>query len=86
MCWSVESKYLWQFTEVPGSDVPTYALVGVLHVLTYISECIGSSQQREELVLLGLVVHNLRLRVSAEDFKRKQKCKTTNTQYSVVEA
>lgn len=60
----MHSKYLWQFTEVPSVDVSTDAPVGVLHVLTHISECIGSSQQREQLVLLGLVVQDLRLRVS----------------------
>lgn len=66
------SKYLWQFTEVPGIDVSTDALVGVLHVLTHISESIGSSQQREELVLLGLVVQDLGLRVSAGQGRRFQ--------------
>lgn len=60
----MQGKYLWQFTEVPSVDVSTDALVGVTHVLTHISECIGSSQQREQLVLLGLVVQDLRLRVS----------------------
>lgn len=61
------SKYLWQFTEVASVDVSTDALVGVLHVLAHISECIGSSQQREQLVLLGLVVQDLGLRVSVWD-------------------
>lgn len=60
----MQGKYLWQFTEVPSVDVSTDALVGVMHVLTHISERIGSSQQREQLVLLGLVVQDLRLRVS----------------------
>lgn len=60
----MQGKYLWQFTEVPSVDVSTDALVGVMHVLTHISESIGSSQQREQLVLLGLVVQDLRLRVS----------------------
>lgn len=63
-------KYLWQFTEIPGIDVPADALVGVPHVLTHIGECIGSGQQREELVLLGLVVQDLRLWLSAGRGKR----------------
>lgn len=78
----MERKYLWQFTEVPGIDVSTYALVGVLHVLTHVREGVGRSQQREELVLLGLVVQDLRLGVSAGQKVSREK---QNNKHSVLE-
>lgn len=58
------SQYLWQFAKVPRGDVSTDALVGLLHILTNKREGIGHSQQREQLVLLRLVVKDLGLWLS----------------------
>lgn len=58
------SQYLRQFAEVPSVDVPTDALIGLAHILTDKSEGVGHSQQREQLVLLRLVVKDLGLRLS----------------------
>lgn len=58
------SQYLWQFAEVPCGDVSTDALVGLLHIPTNKCEGIGHSQQREQLVLLRLVVKDLGLWLS----------------------
>ena len=58
---STSSRYLGQFTEIPLVDVSGDAVVCLLHILADKSEGIGCSQQREELVLLCLVVQDLGL-------------------------
>lgn len=60
----MSSQYLRQFTEVPLVDVSADAVVGLLHVLANKSEGIGRSKQREQLVLLRLVVEDLGLWLS----------------------
>jgi len=62
MCTS--SQYLGQLTEVPLVDVSTDAVVGLSHILANKREGIGHRQQREQLVLLSLVIEDLRLRLS----------------------
>lgn len=42
-------------------DVSTDAVVGLLHVLTHEGEAVGRRQDREQLVLLRLVVEDLGL-------------------------
>lgn len=56
---------LGQFAEVALVDVSGDAVVGLAHVLADKREGVGGGQQREELVLLRLVVQNLGLWLSA---------------------
>lgn len=58
---SVISQYLRQFTEVTIIDVSSDAVVRLLHILANKVESIGRRQQREQLVLLGLIVQDLGL-------------------------
>lgn len=57
----VLSRYLWQLAEVALADVSTDAVVGVRHVLADEGEGVSRGQQREQLVLLRLVVQDLGL-------------------------
>jgi len=59
-------QYLRHLCEVALVDVPGDAVVGVRHVLAGEQEGVGCGQQREQLVLLGLVVQDLGLRFSGE--------------------
>lgn len=60
----MSGQYLGQLTEVPLVDVSTDAVVGLSHVLANKREGIGHGQQRQQLVLLCLVIKDLRLWVS----------------------
>lgn len=60
----MSSQYLRQFTEVPLIDVFIDAVVSLCHILADKSEGISHSQQREQLVLLRLVVKDLGLWLS----------------------
>lgn len=53
------STYLWQFTQVSLANVFINPMVGLLHVRTYKLEGIGSGQEWEEFILLGLKIQNL---------------------------
>lgn len=51
--------YLRQFTQVPLANALINSKVGLLHVPSYEVEGIGSGQEREEFILLGLKIQNL---------------------------
>lgn len=70
MC-RISTHYLRQFIEVPLADVSSDAVVGLVHILANKSKGIGSSQQREQLVLLRLIVKNLGLWLSAGGWHKK---------------
>lgn len=59
-------QYLRHLAEVSLVDVFSNAVVGLPHVLANKSECIGCGQQREQLVLLCLIVEDLRLWLSVQ--------------------
>lgn len=59
-------QYLRHLAEVSLVDVFSNAVVGLPHVLTNKSEGIGCGQQREQLVLLCLIVEDLRLWLSVQ--------------------
>lgn len=58
--------YLWQLTKVPRMDVTTDADVGLFHILANKRKGVGRSQQREQLVLLRLIVQDLGLWLSED--------------------
>lgn len=66
----ISALYLWQLSKIPPVDLCVDALVGVCHVLSDEGEGVGHGQQREQLVLLRLVVQNLRLWLSGKKKKR----------------
>lgn len=54
-----KATYLRQLTQVPLANALINSKVGFLHVSSYKVEGIGSGQEREEFILLGLKVQNL---------------------------
>lgn len=62
----VAGQYLRHLAEVSLVDVFSNAVVGLPHILANKSEGIGCGQQREQLVLLCLIVEDLRLWLSVQ--------------------
>lgn len=51
--------YLGQLTQVPLANARINSKIGLLHVPSYKLEGVGSGQQWEEFILLGLKIQNL---------------------------
>lgn len=52
-------QYLWQLTQIPFIDVSTNAPIGVFYVGSHKMKSICCCQEREEFVLLGLIIQDL---------------------------
>lgn len=61
--------YLRQFTQVPLANALINSKVGLLHVPSYEVEGIGSGQEWEEFILLGLKIQNLWFWFALLDFR-----------------
>lgn len=59
-------QYLRHLTKIPLVDVSRDALVRLRHVLADENEGVGRGEQREQFILLRLVVQDLRFRLSVD--------------------
>lgn len=59
-------RYLGHLTKIALVDVSGDAVVRLRHVLADENEGVGRGEQREQFVLLRLVVEDLRFRLSAD--------------------
>lgn len=69
---------LRQLTQVPMANVFINPKIGLFHVCAYKLEGIGSGQEGEKFILLGLIIQNLWFWFTKVYEKRKNKQKSIN--------